>query len=92
MTFRILMALAADANHGYGLYLQVAKDAHPQRLVYDWAVYRELPKLLQRQLIEEFKPSTKPIRYRITQAGRNYLIWEQAGLREIELILKERLR
>ncbi len=87
----LLASLLAGENHGYGIYKKMADDSMGTIFVYDRAVYRELPRLVQIGLIESAQSDSKQVKYRLTSRGRRWLQVERGSIQIIEQLLRERL-
>jgi DNA-binding PadR family transcriptional regulator len=86
----VLTALAAGEAHAYAIQQQMVADVDGELIVRSWQVYRELPRLVGRNLIESV-PATRPVRYRLTGQGRKVLASERASARHYAILLQERL-
>jgi DNA-binding PadR family transcriptional regulator len=90
-TLHILLALAGEDRHGYGIMLEVARQSRGQYRLGPGTLYDNLQKLMDRGLVKEArKPSANddPRRryYRLTSAGRRVLA---ADVERLEGVLKE---
>ena len=86
-----MAALAAGDKSGYEIYQQLKSDAQGGWSAGDWSVYRELPRLINRSLVEVVDYSNTPVRYRLTAVGRRQLKFESDRLGEVVRLVKERL-
>jgi DNA-binding PadR family transcriptional regulator len=87
----ILLALAANDLHGYGIMQEVARQSEGQYKLGPGTLYDNLKKLMLQGLIEETgsrSPNEDPRRryYRLTGSGREVLT---AEVRRLEGVLRE---
>jgi DNA-binding PadR family transcriptional regulator len=75
--FQILLALAEDDLHGYGIMRQVAEQTGGQIRLGPGTLYSSIQSLLEEKLIEEVEPhkdaapgNERRRHYRLTSAGR----------------------
>jgi DNA-binding PadR family transcriptional regulator len=90
-SLHILLALAADDLHGYGIMQEVARQSHGQYKLGPGTLYDNLKKLMVQGLIEETSPRSTaddPRRryYRLKGLGRNVLSME---VERLEGVLRE---
>lgn len=95
----ILLALASEDRHGYGIMREVARQSHSRYQLGPGTLYDNLQKLLDQGIVEESSPRSSiddPRRryYRLTRFGRRLLATEVTRLegvvREARLHLKVR--
>lgn len=86
----LLTSLLKGEMHAYKLLMQMDADAPTGARMNSRAVYREIPRLIAKGLIESV-PDTRPVRYRITKHGRSILLWEREFANTIQSLLKARL-
>jgi DNA-binding PadR family transcriptional regulator len=86
----LLTALALGEAHAYAIEQQMINDVQGAILIKSWAVYRELPRLVQAKLIDPV-PETRPGRYRLTKFGRTILLSERANAERTLKLLQARL-
>jgi len=98
-TLHILLALASEDRHGYGIMREVARQSGGRYKLGPGTLYDNLQKLLDEGIVEESAaraPSDDPRRryYRLSRFGRGLLATEIARLegvvREARLHLKIR--
>jgi DNA-binding PadR family transcriptional regulator len=87
----ILLALAADDLHGYGIMQEVARQSEAMYKLGPGTLYDNLKKLMQQGLIEETGPRASdddPRRryYRLSPSGRDVLTME---VRRLETVVRE---
>jgi DNA-binding PadR family transcriptional regulator len=96
-TLHILLSLAGEDRHGYGIMQEVARQSEGQYKLGPGTLYDNLQKLMNHAMVEEApgrRPDDDPRRryYRLTSFGRNVLTAEIARLegvvREARLHLK----
>jgi DNA-binding PadR family transcriptional regulator len=90
-SLHILLALAGDDLHGYGIMQEVARQSQGQYKLGPGTLYDNLKKLMLQGLIEEAAPrsSTNDPRrryYRLNGMGRNVLSME---VQRLEGVLRE---
>jgi DNA-binding PadR family transcriptional regulator len=93
----ILLALAGEDRHGYGIMLEVARQSEGQYKLGPGTLYDNLQKLVSQGVVEESpKRSAQddPRRryYRLTPFGRNLLGADIARLEGVVRAAKARLR
>ncbi len=78
VSFEILLALAEDARHGYGVMLEVEQRSHGTTTLRPGTLYRAIGRLLEQGLIEEsevLEPDASDDHrrryYRLTDLGRH---------------------
>jgi DNA-binding PadR family transcriptional regulator len=96
-TLHILLALAAEDRHGYGIMLEVARQSEGQYKLGPGTLYDNLQKMMKLDMVEEApSPSTNddPRRryYRLTPRGRSILSSEVARLERVIREAKPHLR
>ncbi len=87
-TLHILLSLAAEDRHGYGIMQEVARQSEGQYKLGPGTLYDNLQKLMSNGLVEEAGrpgPDDDPRRryYRLTSAGRGVLTAEIARLETV---------
>lgn len=88
----ILLALAGEERHGYGIMLEIARQTEQRYKVGPGTLYDNLKKLLDASLVEE--AATKPGRdedprrryYRLTAGGRAVLT---AEVNRLDTVVRE---
>lgn len=87
-TLHILLALAGDKLHGYGIMREVARQSEGRYKLGPGTLYDNLQRLLKDGLVEEVDAGDNPRRryYRLSSLGRGVLAAEIARL---ETIVKE---
>src|SRR5437016_12762461 len=78
---QILLALAGESLHGYGIMLEVARQSEGQYKLGPGTLYDNLQKLMEQGMVEDAPPRTvkdDPRRryYRLTRFGRSVLAAE----------------
>jgi len=96
-SLHILIALAGDDRHGYGIMQEVAEQSDGQYVLGPGTLYDNLQKLLDARLVEEApapKGETDSRRryYRLTAFGRRVLTAEISRLESAIRAAKGRLR
>ncbi len=89
-TILLLVSLLKGETHTFGLLQQMNADAPGGISVSSRSVYREIPRLIAKNLVEA-TPNTRPVRYRLTKQGRAILHWEYQFAATIQTLLKSRL-
>ncbi len=84
-TLHILLSLAGDDLHGYGIMQEVSRQSQGQYKLGPGTLYDNLQKLIERRFIQELGHRTEdddPRRryYRLTSRGRDVLAAEVARL------------
>ena len=87
-TLHILLSLAAEDRHGYGIMQDVARQSDGRYKLGPGTLYDNLQKLMSNGLVEEAGrpgPNDDPRRryYRLTSAGRGLLTAEIARLENV---------
>jgi DNA-binding PadR family transcriptional regulator len=87
----ILLALAPDHLHGYGIMQEVARQSEGRYKLGPGTLYDNLKKLTQQGLIEETRPRSSdddPRRryYRLSSSGRDVLTME---VQRLESVVRE---
>src|SRR5258707_11936356 len=96
-TLHILLALAAEDRHGYGIMLEVSRQSQGQYKIGPGTLYDNLQKMMNLAMVEE-APSPpendNPRRryYRLTSLGRSVLSAEVARLERMIRDAKAHLR
>src|SRR5579859_796839 len=96
-TLHILLALASEDRHGYGIMLEVARQSEGQYKLGPGTLYDNLQKMMNLAMVEE-APSPAdnddPRRryYRLTRLGRSILAAEVARLERMIRDAKSHLR
>src|SRR5262249_22810807 len=93
----ILLALAGEDRHGYGIMQEVARQSEGQYRLGPGTLYGHLPKLISQGIVEEAtrRPAQDDPRrryYRLTRFGRGVLSAEVARLEDVVREAKLRLR
>jgi DNA-binding PadR family transcriptional regulator len=96
-TLHILLSLAAEDLHGYGIMQEVALQSEGKYKLGPGTLYDNLQKLLQRKFVQELgrRPGDDDSRrryYRLTSLGRGVLAAETARLAEVVREARLRLR
>jgi DNA-binding PadR family transcriptional regulator len=96
-TLHILLSLAAEDLHGYGIMQEVALQSEGKYKLGPGTLYDNLQKLLQRKFVQELgrRPGDDDPRrryYRLTSLGRGVLAAETARLAEVVREARLRLR
>lgn len=96
-TLHILLALASEDLHGYGIIQEVARQSQGSYRMGPGTLYDNLKKLMDQRLVIDVPRSALPKEeerrfYRITSAGREVLAAEVERLREVVATAQERLR
>jgi DNA-binding PadR family transcriptional regulator len=96
-TLHILLSLAAEDLHGYGIMLEVARQSEGKYKIGPGTLYDNLQKLIQCELLQELgrRPGDDDPRrryYRLTSLGRGVLKAETARLAEVVREARSRLR
>jgi|SRR6185295_8700190 len=86
----ILIALAGEDRHGYGIMQEVKRQSDGQYRLGPGTLYDNLQKLLDRELVEEAakRANEDPRRryYRLTPSGRNVVA---AEISRLETVMRE---
>jgi len=93
--FQILLALAGEDLHGYGIMRHVAEQTNGRIRLGPGTLYSSIQTLLEEKLIEEVSPredaETERRRcYRLTAAGRNLAITEANRLADVLRLARRR--
>jgi DNA-binding PadR family transcriptional regulator len=96
-TLHILLALAAEDLHGYGIMQEVARQSEGKYKLGPGTLYDNLQKLMKRQWVQELgrRPSDDDPRrryYRLTPLGRGILTAETVRLTEVVREARSRLQ
>jgi DNA-binding PadR family transcriptional regulator len=96
-TLHILVSLAGEDLHGYGIMQEVARQSEGKYKLGPGTLYDNLQKLLSRSLVEQFRHRSDdddPRRryYRLTPQGRAVLAAEVDRLEEVVREAKLRLQ
>jgi DNA-binding PadR family transcriptional regulator len=87
-TLHILLALAGEDRHGYGIMREVARQSEGRYKLGPGTLYDNLQKLLDQAIVEECSPRSSgddPRRryYRLSRFGRGLLAAEIARLEDV---------
>jgi len=86
-TLHILLALAAEDLHGYGIMLEVLDQSEGRYRLGPGTLYDNLQRLMNQGLVEESgarrNPDLRRRYYRLTAAGRRVLAAEITRLEEV---------
>ena len=93
----ILLALAAEDRHGYGIMQEITRQSEGQYKMGPGTLYDNLQKLLNHDLVEEASRRTAELDprrryYRLTATGRRVLTAEIARLDEVVRTARMHLR
>lgn len=96
-SLHILLALAGEDLHGYGIMQEIAKQSEGIYKIGPGTLYDNLQKLIQSGWVQELGPrrgDDDPRRryYRLTDAGRDILRAETARLAQVVREARSRLR
>ncbi|HTH53507.1 MAG TPA: helix-turn-helix transcriptional regulator [Edaphobacter sp.] len=96
-TLHILLALASEDLHGYGIIQEIARQSQGSYRVGPGTLYDNLKKLMDQKLVIDVPRSALPKDeerrfYRITSSGREVLGEEVERLREVVTTAQSRLR
>jgi DNA-binding PadR family transcriptional regulator len=96
-TMHILLSLAGDDLHGYGIMQEVQRHSQGQYKLGPGTLYDNLQKLTERRFVQELghRPGDDDPRrryYRLTSLGRNLLAAEVARLETVVREAKVRLQ
>ncbi len=96
-TLHILLSLAAEDLHGYGIMQEVARQSGSRYKLGPGTLYDNLQKLIQRKLVQELghRPGDDDPRrryYRITPLGRDVLAAETERLAGVVREARARLQ
>jgi DNA-binding PadR family transcriptional regulator len=96
-SLHILLALAGEDLHGYGIMLEVARQSDRQYKIGPGTLYDNLQKLIQRGWVQDLgqRPGDDDPRrryYRLTAAGCHVLEAETARLAQVIREARSRLR
>jgi len=96
-TFHILMAVADEDRHGYGIMQEVTRQSSGQYKLGPGTLYDNLQKLMTQAMVENAprrSPDDDPRRryYRLTAFGRRILAAEVARLEDLVREAKSHLR
>lgn len=96
-TLHILLSLAGEDLHGYGIMQEIARHSEGKYKVGPGTLYDNLQKLIDREWVEELgsrKADDDPRRryYRLTAAGRGVLAAETARLASVVREARSRLQ
>ncbi len=84
VALQILLSLAAEDRHGYGIMQEIKRQSGAQFRIGPGTLYDNLQRLLEQSLVEESKgsPGDYPRRryYRLTMTGRGVLAAETGRL------------
>jgi DNA-binding PadR family transcriptional regulator len=93
----ILLALAGEDRHGYGIMQEIVRQSAGQYKLWPATLYENLQKLLEQGIVEEISPripgdDSRRIYYKLTGLGRGLLSTEIARLERVFLEAKVHLR
>lgn len=95
--FQILLALAGEDLHGYGIMRQVAEQTDGRMRLGPGTLYSSIQTLLEAQLIEQLDPRDDPALgherrryYRLTSAGRKLARSEAERLADLLRVARAR--
>jgi DNA-binding PadR family transcriptional regulator len=91
--FQILLALAGEDLHGYGIMRQVEEQTGGQMRLGPGTLYSSIQSLLEENLIEEIEAPAEQERrrcYRLTTAGRKLARAEAERLAEVLRVARAR--
>jgi DNA-binding PadR family transcriptional regulator len=95
-TLHILLALAGEDRHGYGIMQEVARQSEGQYKLGPGTLYDNLDKLMNQGIVDDAprRPHEDPRRryYRLTSLGRRILATEVARLEGVVREARLRLR
>jgi DNA-binding PadR family transcriptional regulator len=96
-TLHILLSLAAEDRHGYGIMQEIARQSEGQYKLGPGTLYDNLQKLMERRLVQAVghRPGDDDPRrryYRLSAAGRSVLSAEVTRLEEVVREAKLRLQ
>lgn len=96
-TLHILLALASEDLHGYGIILEIARQSQGSYRLGPGTLYDNLKKLMDQKLVIDAPRSSLAKDedrrlYRITAAGRSALSFEIERLQKVVLTAQTRLR
>lgn len=96
-TLHILLALASEDLHGYGIIQEIARQSQGSYRVGPGTLYDNLKKLMDQKLVIDVPRSALPRDeerrfYRITSAGREVLAAEVERMREVIVTAQSRLK
>jgi DNA-binding PadR family transcriptional regulator len=93
----ILLALATQERHGYGIMKQVKEDSRGKVTMGPGTLYGSLGRMMEAGLIRESDKKIDPemdderrVHYRITSLGQKALAGELERYREVVAVAKER--
>jgi len=95
--FHIMLALAAEDRHGYGIMQEVLDQTNGKLRLWPAALYGSIKKLIEEGLIEESDERPAPELddarrryYRLTKLGRDVLDAERERLEELVRLMNVR--
>ena len=93
----ILLALASEDRHGYGIMQEIARQSAGRYKLGPATLYENLQKLLEQGIVEEIAPrspdeDSRRRYYRLTKFGRGLLSTEIDRLESVFLKAKAHLR
>ena len=96
-TLHILLALASEDLHGYGIIQEIARQSQGSYRLGPGTLYDNLKKLMDQKLVIDLPRSALPKDeerrfYRITPAGREVLAAEVERLRDVIATAQGRLK
>ena len=96
-TLHILLALASEDLHGYGIIQEIARQSQGSYRLGPGTLYDNLKKLMEQKLVMDVPRSALPKDeerrfYRITMSGREVLASEVERLRDVIATAQSRLK
>lgn len=96
-TLHILVALADEARHGYGIMQEIARQSQGRYELGPGTLYDNIQRLLATKLIREVKldgesANARRRYYGLTDLGRRVLAEETARLEEVVRVARARLQ
>lgn len=88
--FHILLALAEEPRHGYGLMKEVERESAGMVTLEIGSLYRLLARLVQSGLIEEAEEDQRRRYYRLSRQGRCVLKMEAERLAQLVALSRAR--
>ena len=94
LTYHILMALADEQRHGYGIIKEIEARLGPDAAPSTGALYLALQRMEQEELVEEVPGAAgddaRRRYYRLTRRGRALAVQESAHLAELVKIARRK--
>jgi DNA-binding PadR family transcriptional regulator len=96
-TLHILLALAEEARHGYGIMQEIARQSQGEYQLGPGTLYDNIQRLVAAKLIREVKlakgqADSRRRYYRLTDVGRRVLAEETTRLEELVRVARARLQ